>query len=108
MPETRTPDTEYDQQHRIITEQVYDRMFTGTGPAFRTGPWSLHDGTIQIPTTNGSVHVTAVALWHGDHLRYTHHHGEHAQVLMDMPTDFGDPEAMVRDGRLGLALLTQR
>lgn len=107
MPETRTPDTEYDQQHRI-TEQVYDRILTGTGPEFRTGAWSLHDGTIQIPTTNGSVHVTAVALWHGDHLRYTHHHGDHAQVLLDMPTDFGDAEVMVRDGRLGLALLTQR
>ena len=108
MSETRTATAMPDLHHRITTEQVYDRMLTTTGPAFHTRPWSLHDGTIQIPTTNGSVHVTAVALWHGDHLRYTHHHGDHTQVLLDMPTDFGDPEAMVRDGRLGLALLTER
>ncbi|MBM7460789.1 hypothetical protein JOE26_003464 [Rhodococcus coprophilus] len=29
-------------------------------------------------------------------------------MLLDMPTNFGDPEAMGRDGRLGLVLLTQR
>lgn len=87
--------------HRI-DDDVFGRV---RGHATDPANWELAGGALLYRRGPVGLHVTPVNRWDGDFLRYSRTPDTRTQVLLDYPTDFGDPATLASDVIDGLAVL---